>query len=304
MIRHAYPLRSAPTSVSRRSLILGGTHLAIGAPVLGACSSRSEPAVVDTPGGSGALIAAFPQGAPHVPVDVPTRLAYMITDDEGVPLDNIEDTVPFAVVRDGETVATHEVEPRSEGIPRGYLPLVNTFDSVGVYDVTATYRGRSMSSQLQVFPQSDVASPVVGQQLPSAPTPTVDATLEVDPICTLVPQCPFHTVSLDDALGGDKPIVLLVATPAYCRTAFCGPTLGNLMDLAEGRDDLVVIHAEVYKDPKTSKGDLAGAPLAPLPDKYGLLLEPVLYVTDGSHSITTRADAMIDRSEMAEVLGQ
>ncbi|MEZ5237729.1 MAG: hypothetical protein R2716_01820 [Microthrixaceae bacterium] len=125
----------------------------------------------------------------------------------------------------------------------------------------------------------------------------------MDPICTLVPQCPFHEVNLEDALADQRPIVLLVATPAYCQTAFCGPTLGNLIDVADGRDDLVVIHSEVYEKPKEAKGDLANAPLAPLPDKYGLLLEPVLYVTDASHTITTRADAMIDRSEMAEAIG-
>jgi hypothetical protein len=227
----------------------------------------------------------------------------MITDAEGVPLDLIDGEVPFTISHDGTTVAGIDVAPRSEGIPRAYLPLEHTFDAVGVYDITASYRGRDMTSQLQVFTQSEVVSPVVGQQLPSAPTPTVDARLDVDPICTLVPECPFHSVDLTDALGQGKPIVLLVATPAYCQTAFCGPTLGNLIDIADGRDDLTVIHSEVYKNPKSAKGDLAAAPLAPLPEKYGLLLEPVLYVTDGTGVITTRADAMIDRSEMAQVIG-
>jgi hypothetical protein len=230
------------------------------------------------------------------------RLPYLVTDTEGVPLDLIEGDVPFVVSHNDTTVAELNVAPRSEGIPRAYLPLEHTFDSVGTYDITANYEDRDMTVQLQVFTQAEVVSPVVGQQLPSAPTATVDATLDVDPICTLVPQCPFHSVNLADALGEGKPIVLLVATPAYCQTAFCGPTLGNLIDIADGRDDLIVIHSEVYQNPKSSKGDLATAPLAPLPEKYGLLLEPVLYVTDDMGVITTRADAMIDRSEMAEVL--
>lgn len=267
-----------------------------------ACSSRSEPTIPGGRSSGGALIAAFPQSAPHVPLGVPTRLPYLLTDGEGVPLDLIEGTVPFVVSRDGETVAELEVQPRSEGIPRAYLPVEHTFDSEGIFDVTATHDGRQLTSQLEVFPQSEVVSPVVGQQLPAAPTPTVDQTMGVDPICTLVPQCPFHSVELPDVIGTGARIVLLVATPAYCQTAFCGPTLGNLIDLTDGRDDLTVIHAEVYKAPKEAKGDLASAPLAPLPEKYGLLLEPVLYVTDTSGLITTRADAMIDRSEMQEVL--
>lgn len=276
--------------------------MAAAMPFAVACSSQSEPTIPEQRGEGGSLIAAFPQSAPHVPVGVPTRLPYLVTDAEGVPLDLIEGEVPFVISHEGTTVAELDVSPRSEGIPRAYLPLEHTFDSVGIYDITASYEGRDMTGQLQVFAQSEVVSPVVGQQLPSAPTATVDATLEVDPICTLVPQCPFHAVNLADALGEGKPIVLLVATPAYCQTAFCGPTLGNLIDIADGRDDLIVIHSEVYQNPKSAKGDLAAAPLAPLPEKYGLLLEPVLYVTDDKGVITTRADAMIDRSEMAQVL--
>ncbi|MEZ5237730.1 MAG: hypothetical protein R2716_01825 [Microthrixaceae bacterium] len=123
---------------------------------------------------AGSLIAAFPQAAPHVPAGIPTRLPYLITDSEGVPLDVIEGTVPFRWPRTARW-SHRSVQPRSEGIPRGYLPLVNTFDEEGVYDITATYDGSPMTSQLQVFAPSEVVSPVVGQQLPS-PTPTVEGT--------------------------------------------------------------------------------------------------------------------------------
>lgn len=289
--------------MSRRAAILGGAGLVATAPIAFACSSRSEPSIPQDRSEGGSLIAAFPQGAAHVPVGVPTRLPYLVTDAEGVPLDLIEGDVRFVISHDDTKVAELDVAPRSEGIPRAYLPLQHTFDSVGVHDVTATYQGREMTSQLQVFPQAEVVSPVVGQQLPAAPTATDGNTLDVDPICTQVPQCPFHSVSLTDALGQGRQIVLLVATPAYCQTAFCGPTLGNLMDVVDGREDLIVIHSEVYQNPKAAKGDLAAAPLAPLPEKYGLLLEPVLYVTDRTGTITTRADATIDLSEMAEVIG-
>ncbi len=284
--------------------MLGGSTLLVAAPMLAACGASGEGAT-EIPAGrgdGGSLIAAFPQSSPHVPVGVPTRLAYLITDSEGVPLDQISGDVPFVIAKGGKTVAEMEIAPHSEGIPRAYLPLVNTFDSEGIYDVTATYDGTEMTSQLQVFPAKEVISPVVGQQLPSAPTPTLDSPLDVDPICTLVPPCPFHTVNLADVIGSGKPIVLLIATPAYCQTAFCGPTLGNLIDVADGRDDLIVIHAEVYRNPKSADGDLADAPLAPVPDKFGLQIEPVLYVTDAKGKITTRADAMIDRTEMEQAL--
>ncbi len=225
----------------------------------------------------------------------------MIGDEEGVPLAKLDGDVGFVVTGSGDTVLEDSVSPRSEGIPRAYLPLEVTFPSTGIYDVTATYEGRSMQSQVEVFNPDDVVSPVVGQQLPPAMTPTVSLPGLVDPICTLVPQCPFHTVNLEDIVGTGRRIVLLIATPAFCQTAFCGPTLGNLIDLGADREDLVIIHSEVYESPKDEE-NLATAALAPVPADYGLTIEPVLYVTDESGIITARADAVVDRSEMAELI--
>ena len=60
--------------------------------------------------------------------------------------------------------------------------------------------------------------------------------------------------------------------------------------------------AEVYLSAKQAQDDLATAPLAPVPADYGLNIEPVLYVTDDAGVITARADAVVDRSEMAELI--
>lgn len=295
------PDSSGSGHTTRRRLLIGGVSLAA-AQALAACGSSSDPTVPEARSSSASLIGAFPSGEPHIPVGVPTRLAYLITDTEGIPLASIDGEVTFMVSFEGTEVAQHNVAPRSEGIPRAYLPLVQTFDQEGIYDITTTYAGDDLMSQVQVYAPSEVVSPVVGQQLPPAFTATADAPGDVNPICTLVPECPFHTVNLQDAIGSGKPIVLLVATPAYCQTTYCGPTLGNLIDLADGRDDLVVIHSEVYMAPKDAQ-NLQTAALAPLPDAYKLALEPVFYVTDTDGVITARADAVIDRTEMAELIG-
>jgi len=287
--------------LTRRHLLLGGASLAV-VPVVAACTTSSDPTVPEAAQASSSLLGAFPPGDPFIPAGVSTRLAYMILDSEGVPLSEIPGEVTFTVSKDGARIAEQNVAPRSEGIPRAYLPLVQTFDEEGIYDIGATFEGEEMVSQLQVFSPSEVISPVVGQQLPAKFTATEDNPGDVDPICTLVPPCPFHTVNLEDVVGTGKPIVLLVATPAFCQTAFCGPTLGNLIDLADGRDDLIVIHSEVYLSAKQAEDDLATAPLAPVPADYGLNIEPVLYVTDDAGVITARADAVVDRSEMAELI--
>jgi hypothetical protein len=250
-----------------------------------------------------ALLGAFPQSEPHIAAGVPTRLPFMVADAEGVPLSALTGEVPFRVSFNGQALLDGQaVAPRSEGVERAYLPLTLTFPEPGIYDVEATYQGAALDAQVQAFPVAEVEAPVIGQPLPPLRTPTTETTLDVDPLCSRSPACPFHALSLDDALGQGQRVVLLVASPAYCQSSVCGPILDNLMSATEGRSDLIVLHNEVYRDPKKVT-DLADAQGSPVTASYNLTFEPVLYVTDPTGIITARADVIVDRSEMAELLG-
>lgn len=269
---------------------------------LGGCRAQGS---TEQPTGDAALyalLAAFPQSEPHIAAGVPTRLPFLVGDAEGVPLSALTGEVPFRVSFNGQTVLDSQVAPRSEGVDRAYLPLMLTFPEPGIYDVEATYEGAALDAQVQAYPVAEVKPPVIGQPLPPLRTPTTEFTLDVDPLCSRSPACPFHEVSLDDALGKGLPVVLLIASPAYCQSAVCGPILDNLMAVTEGRTDLTVLHCEVYRDPK-KVSDLADAQGSPVTASYDLTFEPVLYVTDTSGIIANRADVIVDRSEMTEMLG-
>lgn len=275
-----------------------------GAVLLGACGDdeggdRGSGAA--RVGSSAALLAAFPQSN-HVPAGVAFRLPYLLTDAEGVPAGDIDGPVTFTVRRDGEPVGEAvRVEPHDDGVPRAYLPLTFTFPAAGVYEVGAEVDGERLTSSLQVHERSEISAPLPGDPLPAVRTPTVADAAGVDPICTNARQCPFHEVDLATAVGQGRPVVLLVATPAYCQTAVCGPTLDLLTESVQGRDDLVVVHAEVYANP-TAVEEISQADLAPLTAAYHLDLEPVLFVTDAAGTITARADVTVDRAELAELL--
>ncbi len=268
-------------------------------------TSCSESDGTSTPVGTGtqhALLAAFPQSVPHLGAGIPNRLPYLISDAEGVPLSELTDPVIFNVTLNGETVEEGvEVQPRNEGVPRAYVPLNVTFPETGIYDITAIYQGSGMDSQVQAYSPDEIGPPGVGEPLTAVGTPTADNPLDVDPICTRVPPCPFHSVALPDALTMGKKVALLVATPAYCQTAVCGPILDNLIDIASERDDLIPIHTEVYENPKEVR-NLADANLAPVPATYKMVYEPALFVTDPQGTVTARADTIVDRSEMEELL--
>lgn len=309
--RSAQTTRTVP-GPDRRTVLRGGLGLgalavssgALGGLTLVGCGDDSSgtTAAGDAATPDHTLLASFPQGDPYIAAGTPTRMPFLITDAEGIPMSDIEGPVTFTVVKDGDQVGDPvAVDPRSEGIPRAYLPLTFTFPDPAIYDVTAEYGGESLLATVQVFTADQVAPPVVGEAMPSVATPTPTSTLEVDPICTRVPACPFHATSLTDALAAGSPTVVMVSTPAYCQTAICGPVLDLLMSEAPNHPDLTVIHAEVYMSPADAT-NLSTAPLAPLPDELGLTFEPTMFVLDGSGVVVARADIVVDRTEMQELL--
>jgi hypothetical protein len=290
--------------VARRRLLQGGLTLgalAVGGPLLAACGSSETDTTESGATADHALIAAFPQSVPHIPAGVPMRLPYLVSDRDGVPLAELRGPVEFTAAQDGREIGTFTATPRMDGVPRAYLPVTFTFPEPGIYDLTATYDGTEMDSTIEVVDPSRVGPPVPGEALPPVDSPTTDRSLEVDPLCSRVPACPYHSSSLLAALGEGRPIVMLIATPAYCDTGVCGPILDLLIEQTTGRTDLAVLHQEVYLNPKGQR-DLSDAQLAPVPEAYDLRFEPVLYITDRAGTIVARADVTVDRSELTELL--
>lgn len=305
--RHAPPdTTRRPITLDRRRLLRNGA-LGLGAAALGgmvvACAEESGPEAegVD-PGPDQRLQALFPRDIAYVPAATPFRLPYTLIDAEGVPLAEIDGPATFTVRFDGEQVGDAEVvEVHDDGVPRPYLPLMVTFPRPGLYDIEAEVAGEVLASQVQVLTPDRVEQPQVGAALPPAETATPGRSFEVDPICTATPQCPFHEVNLSDVIGTGVPVVVLLATPAYCRTTACGPILNLLIEEAGGREDLVVIHSEVYENPK-AVADLRQATLAPLPRTYRMGWEPTLFVTDSASTLVARGDIVVDRVEMRQML--
>jgi hypothetical protein len=64
------------------------------------------------------------------------------------------------------------------------------------------------------------------------------------------PDAALYQISLDEALQSGKPTVLLFATPNFCRTATCGPSVMVLSQLQKQFGAQAnFIHTEVYRYP-------------------------------------------------------
>ena len=128
-------------------------------------------------------------------------------------------------------------------------------------------------------------------------TPTIDDHRGVDPICTRPDgTCPFHEVTLTQALKAGKPVVYMIGTPAFCTSGACAPGLDALIAVAKSvGDKAVFVHADVYADKNGEK-------VAPAVTAYKLTYEPLIYVTNQNGKIVERIDAVFDEPELRSIL--
>jgi len=168
--------------------------------------------------------------------------------------------------------------------------------SAGVYGLVVD-GGPSEPTAFQVRPADELPVARVGESLPGFDTPTVDDPRGVDPICSREPEpCPFHSITLTEALTLGKPVVYVVGTPAHCQTGVCGPVLEQMIALAdELGDSAVFVHADVYADD-------AATVVAPAVQAAMLTFEPVVWITDDTGTIVERLDAVWDANEIREAL--
>ncbi|MEX2184113.1 MAG: hypothetical protein WEC14_06670 [Chloroflexota bacterium] len=127
----------------------------------------------------------------------------------------------------------------------------------------------------------------VGDRAPASDTPTLDdvggdvARLSTDED----PVEAFYTTSIAEAVAAKEPFVVAFATPKFCATAQCGPTLDRLKPIAAAHPGVTFINVEPYQlqdvdgqlQPVLTDGQLTPATAT---DEWRLPSEPWVFVVD------------------------
>ena len=61
------------------------------------------------------------------------------------------------------------------------------------------------------------------------------------------PDPAFYQTSVADALAAHKPFLLVFATPKFCASAQCGPTLEQIKPIAAAHPEVTFINVEPYQ---------------------------------------------------------
>ncbi len=173
------------------------------------------------------------------------------------------------------------------------------FDRAGFWEVAidAEIDGRAQhtTGAFEVLAKSDL--PAVGDQAPR----TIQALAgdpDVDPKAIdsragpdrPIPDPELHDITIADAIAARRPIMVVVSTPTFCVSRFCGPITDSVHELfLQYGDRMEFIHLEVWQDFEANALNPAAAEwIAPTPETDGG--EPWVFVIDADGAIVQRFD--------------
>jgi hypothetical protein len=267
---------------------------AVAAAALAACGDSATSTAGTFPGDVVQVVQRFPDSPLFTPG--PVRLPVSLGDGSNLLTSGPATIAGSIQTIDGERITEITATLRDKGIAVPYWEVRAELPKAGFYAVRLD-GDDGAGAAFQVFEPKDVPSPLTGSPLPPFPTPTVDNHRGVEPYCTLTPEpCPFHAVTLTDALKSGKPVVYMVGTPAHCQTGTCAPGLEFLVaESTRLGDAMVVVHAEVYADD-------AATTVAPAVAALNVDYEPIIYFCDASGIVVDRLDGVWDSAELRERL--
>jgi hypothetical protein len=194
-----------------------------------------------------------------------------------------------------------------EGFSGVYI-LHATFASAGHWtaDFATSAPGspeKTIPFAFDVQPKTQVLGP--GDPAPSVVTPTIASAGDVSKVSTdAKPVARFYETSEADALAAKKPFVLIFATPKFCKSSTCGPTLEKLKPVAAAHPEMTFINVEPYllkDDQGQLQPDLDAAgnfQSAPATVAFHLQSEPFVFVISKTGTIRATFELVFSPDEI------
>jgi hypothetical protein len=194
---------------------------------------------------------------------------------------------------------------------------VSEVDFPAAGDWTAEFTTAGLRSGTETIPvsfqvQEDGSTVAVGEPAPVIDTPTAaDVGGELARIATDPRPVPaFYQTSVADALTAGDPFALVFATPKFCQSAQCGPTLDRIKPFVERYPSVTFINVEPYKlqfqeDQLQPELDADGQlQTVPAVEAYGLLAEPWIFVVDRDGIVRGSFELIFSDDELRAALDQ
>ena len=248
----------------------------------------------------------------------PNRVLFTILDPAGRPIGTPDRTAKVAIYnlgRDpGKAISTQDAAfVWAIENERGIYLMNTSFPEAGRYGAeitTAAGGGAPVSIRLtfDVQPSSSVVK--VGDRAPASKTPTLaDVGGDVRHVSTdATPDPTFYETSVDQAIARHEPFVLIFATPKFCTSAQCGPTLDRIKPYAARYPNVTFINVEPYRlklvdgalqPDLNAEGQLQTAAVT---EEWHLFNEPTVYVVDRDGIVRGAFELIFSDAELTAAL--
>jgi hypothetical protein len=186
-----------------------------------------------------------------------------------------------------------------EDIKGVYVAKITVPDAGG-YLMAAKYTidGKESSASGSINIAAAEGSPPVGAEAPPSETPTIKSTGgDFAQLTTANP--PDKTLleySIADSITAKQPFVAVFATPKYCASRLCGPTVQLVEAVQKNMKDTPMrfIHVEIYNGNDPSAGP------NPWVQQWALPSEPWVFVVGADGKIRSKFEGAVGLAELEQ----
>jgi hypothetical protein len=184
---------------------------------------------------------------------------------------------------------------------RGIYVTTASFDHSGKWGAEVAIKGEGIDETVPLGfdVRKKALSVPLGSTPPASDTPTAADVKDLSEISTdQHPDPAFYRLSVTDALKAGKPFVVVFATPKFCQSAVCGPTLDIVKSVAHDFPNVNFIHVEVYEnldDPSNLQ------PVAAV-NEWGLPSEPWVFVVGSKGKVDAKYEGIVGAGELRKEL--
>ena len=239
------------------------------------------------------------------------RLAIALIEADGALLHGAAVRAQFYRLSDANAAPSRDYDLNPIALMEADEPLVTVYagdvmlDRAGKWgiELTVTAGTNTYGNVRLIFTVTDeTTEPDIGDLAPRSRQRTVKDVADLAEIDSSTPPDPrLHGFTVADALEMRRPMVIAFATPAFCRTRFCGPVLDLAVRPLVGQyqDRVSFVHIEPYDLGKARSGELVRSREM---GEWQLASDTWVFVVDAEGRVAAKFEGVVSKDELRGAL--
>jgi hypothetical protein len=240
------------------------------------------------------------------------RVAFLIVREDGSLVQAPTATVEFGLAGDEprradailESVGAHEHEADEE--PHDHLDVTDVYvahlsaPEAGRYWVVVAPAGEKIQAVGTIDVAEETVTPAIGDKAPASDNPTLADGPARSITTARPPDTSLLRYSIADSLRAHVPFVAVFATPEFCQSRLCGPTVEVVEKAAKAfaGSGIRFIHVEIYADNDPQNGYNRWV------REWRLPTEPWVFLVDQRGIVRAKFEGAVSVDELEHAIGE